>query len=267
MKYLVYSLFCISLVSHVWGDTKQDLNVQSAVGTGIERSSQDPSAPFPDTKKSDLEKQEESSQFIDESKSFSENLKNLEIPDSFKLDDIVIGDEQAPHTLIVYSSFSCNHCCKFHKEEFPKLKKQYVDAGKLRIVLRNYIDDLGALEAAILMRIFYKKSKDAIALYRMIFGVQKDWMKSSNPREFLKQIFIKAGYDKEEVANYLDTNNQEYKKISAGLMKEQQWAMHVLQISSVPAFVLDNRVHQGVLTSEEIIEKMGMESEKKLSDR
>lgn len=208
------------------------------------------------------EDQKSDTQFVDENKSFSENLKNLEIPDSFKLEEIVIGDEKAPHTLVVYSSFSCNHCRKFHEEEFPELKKRYVDMGKLKIVLRNYIDDLGALEAAILMRIFCEKSKDALALYGTIFSGQKEWLKSSHPREFLKEIFVKAGYDSKEVANYLDTNNQEYKRISAGLMKEQQRAMHTLQISSVPAFVLDDRVHQGILTSKEIAEKLGLESSK-----
>lgn len=205
-------------------------------------------------------------QFVDENKSFSENLKNLDIPDSFKLEEIVIGDKNAPHTLVVYSSFSCNHCCKFHKEELPKLKKQYVDPGKLKIILRNYIDDLGALEAAILMRVFYNKSKDAIALYKIIFDAQKDWIKSKNPREFLKQVFVKAGYNNKIVTSYLDTNNPEYKKISAGLMKEQQRAMHVLKISSVPAFVLDGRVHQGILTCSEIIEKLGIAPKKKTAE-
>lgn len=202
-------------------------------------------------------------QFVDESKSFSENLKNLQIPDEFKLEEIVIGDEKAPHTVIVYSSFSCNHCSKFHREEFPKLKKDYVDKGIVKVILRNYIDDLGALEAAILMRIFYAKSKDAITLYKKIFNEQKEWMSSKNPREFLKQIFVKAGYDSKEVEACLDTNNKEYKRVSAGLMKEQQRAMHMLQISSVPAFVLDDRVHQGILTCEEIVEKLGINSEKK----
>lgn len=207
--------------------------------------------------------QKSGAQFVDESKSFSENLRNLQIPDEFKLPEIVIGNEKAPHTLVVYSSFSCNHCSKFHREEFPKLKKDYIDKGLVKVILRNYIDDLGALEAAILMRIFYAKSKDAVALYKKIFDEQKDWMSSKNPREFLKQIFIKAGYDSKEVDNYLDTNNKEYKRVSAGLMKEQQRAMHVLQISSVPAFVLDDRVHQGVLTCEEIVEKLGINSGKR----
>ena len=204
--------------------------------------------------------QESNAQSVDENKSFSENLRNLNIPDEFKLEEIVIGDEQAPHTLIIYSSFSCNHCCKFHMEEFPKLKKQYIDKGQIRVILRNYIDDLGALEAAILMRIFYKKSKDAVSLYRVIFDAQKDWMNSKNPREFLKKIFVEAGYNQKEVGEYLDTSNKEYKKTSAGLMKEQQRAMHMLQISSVPAFVLDGRVHQGVLSCEEIVERFGIKT-------
>ena len=165
--------------------------------------------------------------------------------------------------MVVYSSFSCNHCSKFHREEFPKLKRDYIDKGIVKVILRNYIDDLGALEAAILMRIFYAKSKDAVTLYKKIFNEQKEWMNSRNPREFLKQIFVKAGYDSKEVEACLDTNNKEYKRVSAGLMKEQQRAMHMLQISSVPAFVLDDRVHEGILTCEEIVEKLGIKSEKK----
>jgi len=207
--------------------------------------------------------QEPKQRFVDENKSFSENLKNLDIPDHFKLEEIVIGDKNAPHTLVIYSSFSCSHCCKFHEKELPKLKNQYVDSRELKVILRNYIDDLGALEAAILMRIFYKESKDAVSLYKVIFDSQKEWLKSKTPREFLKQIFVKAGYDSKLVAKYLDTNNPEYKKISAGLMKEQQRAMHELQISSVPAFVLDGRVHQGILTCEEIIDKLGINSKKR----
>lgn len=207
-------------------------------------------------------KQKTESFSVDESKSFSENLKNLKIPDSFNLEEIVIGDKNASHTLVIYSSFSCGHCCKFHEKELPRLKRQYVDSGKLKIILRNYIDDLAAMEAAILMRIFYNKSKDVIGLYKVVFDSQQDWMKSQNPREFLKQIFVKAGFDHKEVSNYLDTNNPEYKKISAGLMKEQQRAMHVLKISSVPAFVLDDRIHQGILTCEELVEKLGINSEK-----
>lgn len=198
------------------------------------------------------------SSVVDENKSFSENLKNIQIPDSLKLQDIVIGKEDAPHTLVIYSSFTCNHCLKFHKEDFPILKTNYIDTGKVKVILRNYIDDLGALEAAILMRIYYEKSKDALKLYKILFDAQKEWMKSPKPREFLKKIFVKAGYDDKEVGQYLDSNNADYKRISAGLMKEQQRAMHTLNIASVPAFVFNNsnKAHQGILSWSEIVDKL-----------
>lgn len=295
MKYLVYCFLSILLVLGVrWRCQKQDSGVQPVIHTEGEIKSQDLKTPPDQDQKFDLEDQEESikfqkeqsivntenkvqpqvinaspveekssnfekqekkEQFVDEGKSFSENLKNLNIPDKFNLEEIVIGDENAPHTLIVYSSFSCNHCCKFHREEFPKLKN-HIDRGQVKVILRNYIDDLGALEAAILMRFFYEKSKDAITLYQNIFEKQKEWMNSKDPREFLKQIFIEAKYDQKEINSCLDTNSADYKRISAGLMKEQQRAMHVLHISSVPAFILDGEVHQGILSYEQIVEKL-----------
>ena len=195
---------------------------------------------------------------IDDNKSFSENLKNLEIPDRYNLDEIVIGDKNAPHTLIIYSSFSCKHCKKFHQEEFPKLKKDYIDTRKLKVYLRNYIDDLGALESAILMRFFLKTKKDPTFFYRIIFENQENWLKSPNPREFLIAIFEKSGFKKDEVKAHTDPSDRDYRDISAGLIKEQKRAMHMFKIQSVPAFVLDGRVHEGMLSYIEIVEKMNL---------
>lgn len=202
--------------------------------------------------------QKPKSSVIDENKSFSENLKNIKIPDSLKLDEIVIGNENAPYTLVIYSSFTCNHCLKFHQEEFPILKTNYIDTGKVKVILRNYVDDLGALESAILMRIYYQKSKDALKLYNLLFSAQKKWMKSSKPREYLKKIFVDAGCDGKEVDRYLNVDNPEYKRMSAGLMKEQQRAMHTLNITSVPAFVFNNsnKAHQGILTWSQIMDRL-----------
>lgn len=234
------------------------LEKQSVIESKSKIQRQDINISSDEDQSSNSKEQEKDEQLIDEDKSFSENLKNLNIPDKFNLPEIVVGDKSAPHTLVVYSSFSCNHCCKFHKEEFPKLKTNHIDKGQIKVILRNYIDDLGALEAAILMRFFYAKFGDAVVLYQKIFEKQKEWMSSENPREFLKKIFVEAGYDQKQINNCLDVNGTEYKRISAGLMKDQQKAMHVLHISSVPAFVLDGEVHQGTLSYEEIIEKLGI---------
>ncbi len=46
----------------------------------------------------------------------------------------VIGSPTAPLTLYDVSSLSCGHCAAFHLDTYPKLKADYVDTGKLRIV-------------------------------------------------------------------------------------------------------------------------------------
>ncbi len=197
--------------------------------------------------------------FVDESEAFSENLKKLKIPDSYSLDEIIIGDKQAPYTVVVYLSFSCHLCRKFFQEEFPKLRKKYIDTKKVRLILRNYLDDLASLEATVLMRIFSKNSQQALTLHEKIFAVQKSWRNSSSPREFLIRIFAKSAKGQKIVSKILDPKNKTYKRTLAGLMKEQQRAMLKLHISSAPAFVINGDVHQGALTCEEIAKKLGIQ--------
>ncbi len=189
---------------------------------------------------------------------FSENLKKLKIPDSYKLDDIIIGDKRAPYTVIVYLSFSCHLCRKFFQEEFPNLQKKCINQGKVKLILRNYLDDMASLEAAILMRIFSKNSQQAVILHKKIFDVQKSWKDSPDPRKFLIKIFAKTKKGQKAVSILLNPKNKTYQKTLAGLMKEQQRAMHEFQILSAPAFVIGDDVHQGILKCNEIAEKLGI---------
>lgn len=41
--------------------------------------------------------------------------------------DIIIGDVDAPVTVFEYSSLACPYCATFHKENFEKLKAEYID--------------------------------------------------------------------------------------------------------------------------------------------
>jgi protein-disulfide isomerase len=53
-------------------------------------------------------------------------------------DDVVLGQANAPVTLIEYASSTCPHCADFHAEVFEQLKTNYIDTGKLRYVFREY---------------------------------------------------------------------------------------------------------------------------------
>jgi protein-disulfide isomerase len=180
--------------------------------------------------------------------SFQEKLKKMVIPDDLKLQEVIIGNENAPNTVIIYSSFTCSHCGIFHKNEFSKFKEKYVDTGKAKVYQRNYVDDPGALEAATLVRYFGGSSNEKVVeLIHKVFAKQKEWLESKDPRKFLIDMFVEFGYDRKEVeAHVADT------KVSAGLMKEQQRAMNELKVSLIPSFIVNGKLHQGKLDSEEI---------------
>ena len=65
---------------------------------------------------------------IDTGDSFYEHLKNIDIPNDFNLPEIILGNANAPHTLIIYTSFSCPLCRKFHQNELPNLN-EFVNNG------------------------------------------------------------------------------------------------------------------------------------------
>jgi len=51
-------------------------------------------------------------------------------------DDHVLGDDKAPITMIVYASVTCSHCADWFTNQWPAVKKDLVDGGKIRFILR-----------------------------------------------------------------------------------------------------------------------------------
>ena len=49
----------------------------------------------------------------------------------------ILGDLKAPITLVEFTDYQCPLCRKFYTNEYKKLKEQYIDTGKLRLVLRD----------------------------------------------------------------------------------------------------------------------------------
>ena len=54
------------------------------------------------------------------------------------LTDIALGAEDAPLTLVEYASWTCPACLQFHTDVIPMLKADYVDAGHVKFVFREF---------------------------------------------------------------------------------------------------------------------------------
>ena len=63
-------------------------------------------------------------------------------------DDMVLGADNAPVTLIEYASTTCGHCAAFHAEVWPQLKTNYIDTGKVKFVFREFPTNPAAIAVA-----------------------------------------------------------------------------------------------------------------------
>lgn len=53
-------------------------------------------------------------------------------------DDPVLGDPNAPVTMIEFSDYQCPFCRKYYSEAYGKIKENYVDKGLVKIVFRDF---------------------------------------------------------------------------------------------------------------------------------
>lgn len=52
-------------------------------------------------------------------------------------DDPVMGNSNAPVTMVEFSDYECPFCKRYFEQTYPQLKKDYIDTGKVKLVYRD----------------------------------------------------------------------------------------------------------------------------------
>lgn len=122
---------------------------------------------------------------------------NAEV-DTSSVTEMVIGDADAPVTVIEYASFTCPHCAAFHQVPFKQLKADYIDTGKVKFVYREVYFDRPGLWASMMARCGGEAK--FFGIVDLIYKGQSDWARASEPTaivEGLRKIGRLAGMDNE----------------------------------------------------------------------
>ena len=100
--------------------------------------------------------------------------------------EMVMGRDDAPVTMIEYSSLACPHCAAFHRDVLPKIKEGYIDTGKVRLIYRDF--PLGGLALAAAMLARCGGREKYFGFIEVLFRSQAQWSRSDDPRRELARV-------------------------------------------------------------------------------
>ena len=174
--------------------------------------------------------------YLGKSTAYSEESSILIVTE----DDFVVGNADAPVTIIEYASMSCSHCANFHINTLPELKKEYIDTGKVRMVFRDYPFNYPALLGSMMMRCI---PTDVRYNYmNALYELQTTWV-DKDPKVSKKELYKimqSGGMTKDEFDScYSNLDNENL--ILEGVMAAQK----EFNIKSTPSFVVNGNIVEG----------------------
>ena len=92
-------------------------------------------------------------------------------------DDPIIGNPDAPITIVEFSDFQCTFCARFHTQTLPSLIGEYIEQGKVKIVFRDFpIQSIhpNALPASVAAECANDQNKFR-EMHDALFENQNDW--------------------------------------------------------------------------------------------
>ena len=154
---------------------------------------------------------------------------------SSSIQQIYEGNKDAKVTIITYESLTCSHCADFHKNVYPKLKKEFIDTGLVKIEFRHFPLDMAALNASKIAQCNNNGKSD---LLHFLFLNQKKWVigetveaVNENLKKFLKDENIVIDFEK-------CTNN---KNIEDYVLNDRIEGAKKFKVNATPTIIINNK--------------------------
>ena len=148
---------------------------------------------------------------------------------------IVSGDLNAKITIIAYESLTCSHCADFHKKVYPKIKKDFIDTGLIKIEFRSFPLDLGSFNAS---KIAHCKNDGKTDILHFLYENQEKWAQGKTIEDVnknLKNIVL-------EIESGLNFEGcLVNKKIEDHVLNDRISAVKEFKINSTPTLIINDK--------------------------
>jgi protein-disulfide isomerase len=123
----------------------------------------------------------------------------------------MLGDENAPVTMVIYEDFECPFCQQFEQNAFPQIVSNYVDSGQVRVVWKDLpLPQLGhdwAEPSAEAMECVYRQDNQAFWNVKDKVFENQNSITTENVVSNIKDYASQEGVSGSEIQSCIDSGN------------------------------------------------------------
>jgi protein-disulfide isomerase len=108
------------------------------------------------------------------------------------LPEMSLGRPDAPVVIVQYASMTCPICRRFHAETFPVLKREYIDTGKVRYILRAEFP-IGKQSGLATIALRCAPPEKYFVLYEKLMAQQAAWVSQEVRPDPIFQVAAQVG--------------------------------------------------------------------------
>jgi protein-disulfide isomerase len=162
------------------------------------------------------------------------------------LPEFSVGREDAPVTIIKYASLTCPFCKRFQAEVYPTLKRDYLDTGKVRFMIREF--PIGKTSGMATIALRCAPMSRYLDLYGRYLAQQAQWVSQEVRIEPILKVAQGVGLTSEQ----FDSCRQNQGMIAA--LNQVKDRGRELGIIGTPNFFINGRLIKKALGLKELRE-------------
>ncbi|HOG19710.1 MAG TPA: thioredoxin domain-containing protein [Salinivirgaceae bacterium] len=149
--------------------------------------------------------------------------------------DIVFGNDSTLVSVFLYANYGCPYCCKFFNEVYPAIEDEYINSGKVKIIMRLT---------------FNSANQDLTTAMKVAVCVNKFGNYEYLHQLFLSQSNIVYTTDFHDMVDeFIDKDIQVAECILGGAadeyIKDNIEEFEALNLKGVPTFVIESKIYYG----------------------
>ena len=178
-------------------------------------------------------------------------------------DDHVLGSEDAALTLIIWASVTCPHCANWFTKEWPTVKLELVETGKLRVVFREFPTAPSNLSMAGFQLAECAPTEDYFSIIEYQMENQADIFKAAQ-----------EGRGAEAYGKVAELAGMTTNEAMTSCLRNPDIASHIIdnvsradlaEIKGVPAFLINGQTYTGNSDAKSLISLIDEMEEKGIS--